>query len=456
MLRKAVRTACGDLGAVGEAERTVKPVRRRWQFSGGGIGLLAAILFFSLAGSVDAQIVPGSAEIKALTGRAETLAQGQTQWIAGRVGARLPEGTEIRTFAGASAELVLPDTSNILLAENSRFAIAKIVVDRQSQSRFAAFHLSVGKVQAALAQSAIQLVQARQSNFVISTPTGVAATRGTIMVTAFNPATQTTFFAVLRGSALFADNATRTPVVVGVNSFATQVGATRPTVPVPISVLPAPVQAQLGTRSNPATAGQPALVAPPAPRPSTPQVAAVMVTAQVKVAPAQAAAVTAAVAAAAPEAAAAATSVAVATAPNQAAAITAAAVAAAPAFAAAITSGAVTAAPVQAAAITSAAVVAAPVQAAAITSAAVGAAPAAAAAITQAAITAAPTQAAAISTAATTPTAPATFTAVVAPPPDVTTIAAPPPTPVPVSTVAQDIITTTTTPTQQCASPPCP
>jgi hypothetical protein len=41
--------------------------------------------------------------------------------------------------------------------------------------------LVVGKVRAAIAQTAITLVRARQSNFAISTPTAVAAARGTIV-----------------------------------------------------------------------------------------------------------------------------------------------------------------------------------------------------------------------------------------------------------------------------------
>lgn len=395
----------------------MKPVGRRWQLSGGVTGALAVILFLSLTGSVDAQIVPGNAEIKAVTGRVEILRRGQPQWVAASVGAKLGEGDEVRTSPGSSAELVLPDTSSILVAENTRFAVTKIAIDRQNQSRMAIFHLSVGKVRAALAQSALQLVQARQSNFAISTPTGVAATRGTIFVVAYQPATRTTVVAVLRGQAIFADFTTRTPVVVGVNNVVTQVGTAPPSRPVPIATLPAPVRAQLPTPSNPATAGQPALTAPPAPPPATSQVAAVVVTAAVQVAPAQAPAVTAGAVAAAPEAAAEITSAAVAAAPSLAPAITSAAVAAAPTLAPVIVSAAVSAAPAQAQSITAAAISAAPAQAAAITTAAAAAA------------AAAPPP----------------------PPPAVAALVAPPPTPVPIATVAQDV-----TVTQQCASPPCP
>ena len=47
-------------------------------------------------------------------------------------------------------------------------------------------------VRAQVSQAAVSVVRARQSNFNISTPSGVAAVRGTIVVLAYNPATQET------------------------------------------------------------------------------------------------------------------------------------------------------------------------------------------------------------------------------------------------------------------------
>ena len=67
------------------------------------------------------------------------------------------------------------------LTENSRLLLTKMEIDPQSQSRLVLLHLAVGKVRAAVAQAAIALTRARQSNFAISTSTAVAAARGTIM-----------------------------------------------------------------------------------------------------------------------------------------------------------------------------------------------------------------------------------------------------------------------------------
>jgi hypothetical protein len=142
------------------------------------LGVLGQI---TLATPASAQQTLPSAELKRVIGRVEILRKGQTQWIPAVIGARLVEGDDIRAYSGAQAELAMPDTSTVLLAENSRLLMTRIEYDQQSQSRLVLLHLVVGKVRAAIAQSAITLVRARQSNFGISTPTAVAAARGTIV-----------------------------------------------------------------------------------------------------------------------------------------------------------------------------------------------------------------------------------------------------------------------------------
>ena len=143
--------------------------------------LLGALLVLTLPGPVTAQQALPSAELKRVVGRVEILAKGQTQWIPAVVGARLAEGDDIRAYAGASAEVALPDTSTVVVAENSRLLLTKMEYDPQSQSRLMLLHLVVGKVRATVAQAAISLARVRQSNFAISTPTAVAAARGTIL-----------------------------------------------------------------------------------------------------------------------------------------------------------------------------------------------------------------------------------------------------------------------------------
>lgn len=159
-------------------------MRERWTNGAlrlGTVVALAGLLALALADAAVAQQAPPSAELRRVIGRVEILRKGQSQWIPAVIGARLVEGDDIRAFSGAQAELTLPDTSTVQLAENSRLLMTKLEYDAQQQSRFVLLHLVVGKVRAAIAQTAITLVRARQSNFGISTPTAVAAARGTIV-----------------------------------------------------------------------------------------------------------------------------------------------------------------------------------------------------------------------------------------------------------------------------------
>ena len=144
--------------------------------------VFGALLLLAFPGPVPAQQAAASVELKRVIGRVEILHKGQTQWVPAVIGARLAEGDDIRAFSGASAELALPDTSTVVLAENSRLLLTKLEFDQQNRSRLVLLHLAVGKVRATIAQAAITLARARQSNFAISTPTAVAAARGTIML----------------------------------------------------------------------------------------------------------------------------------------------------------------------------------------------------------------------------------------------------------------------------------
>jgi hypothetical protein len=145
------------------------------------IGVVLGAFVLALPGPLMAQQVLPNAELKRVVGRVEVLSKGQTQWIFAVIGARLAEGDDIRAYSGAIAELELPDTSTVVLAENSRLLLTKMEYDPQSQSRLMLLHLVVGKVRATVAQAAITLARVRQSNFAISTPTAVAAARGTIL-----------------------------------------------------------------------------------------------------------------------------------------------------------------------------------------------------------------------------------------------------------------------------------
>ena len=162
------------------------------------VAVLGAMVVLGVAGAAMAQGRMVSAEVKRANGRVEILRRGETQWVPALVGARLTEGDDIRSYAGASAEIELPDTSTLLLAENSRLVVNKIEFKPRAQERTALFHLVVGKVRAVVAQAAISVTRARGSNFAISTPTAVAAARGTDFEVTFDASQSVTHVAVLR------------------------------------------------------------------------------------------------------------------------------------------------------------------------------------------------------------------------------------------------------------------
>jgi FecR-like protein len=156
--------------------------------------LAALIVFIIGVGAVvpaGAQLIPATTRIVRLVGPVELrLAGGTAPWAPATVGAQLGEQDEIRALGGASAELSLPDGSTLILAENSRFVVSRLRVDSQNQGRSAIFHLATGKLRAIVNQAAVRLVQLRQSTFAISTPTAVAAVRGTdLAVTYASPMT---------------------------------------------------------------------------------------------------------------------------------------------------------------------------------------------------------------------------------------------------------------------------
>lgn len=155
------------------------------------------LLVSALAGAAWAEMTPSSAEIKAVTGQVEVQKKGETSWSPAVIGSRLVEGDNIRAHAGGAARLDLPDGSTLLVAENSRVVVAKLELDQQTQARQMFFHLVVGKVRAVVAKASINLVRTRQSNFAITTPTAVAAVRGTDFEVTFDDAEQAMRVAVL-------------------------------------------------------------------------------------------------------------------------------------------------------------------------------------------------------------------------------------------------------------------
>jgi hypothetical protein len=226
------------------------------------VAALAASIVFGLASPAGAQLKGGTAEIRSLNGQVEVQRKGQAEWVAAVAGMRLVDGDEIRAHAGASAVLDLADGSTLFVAENSRVVVTKLAVDPRNNARQALFHLVVGKVRALVTHAAITLVRARQSNFAISTPTAVAAVRGTLYEVSYDPARTVMTVAVLPGQpgtgglvtcTAYFDRFAPVSVPEGFVSFASGSAGCAPAVT--LESLPPAERAYIGTLSNPVPPG---------------------------------------------------------------------------------------------------------------------------------------------------------------------------------------------------------
>jgi hypothetical protein len=223
-------------------------------------GLLGVLVLAAWV-PAQAQLRPVSAEVVRVNGRVEAQPKGQTQWTPVAVGARFVEGDQVRALAGGSADLNLPDGSTILIAENTRFAVTKLEYDAQSRERNTALHVVTGKLRAQVSHAAVQLVRTRQSNFSISTPSGVAAVRGTVAIVVYNDVTMETLVFALPSpgqliSAARINYISRSGVsiVVTGGNFTRQVGNQPPSRPTSIGSLSVAAQAALQQVANNATA----------------------------------------------------------------------------------------------------------------------------------------------------------------------------------------------------------
>lgn len=227
---------------------------------------LVGLLLLLAWGQAEAQLPAASAEIARATGQVSVLAKGTQNWTPAAVGGRLVEGDQIRALAGSSADLNLPDGSTILVAENTRFAVTKLQYDPQTRDRNASFYVVAGKVRAQVSQAAVQLARQRQSNFTISTPSGVAAVRGTITVVAHDSRSGETLVFVLpspgqlpsASRVTFVSRSGQQVILTG-GQFSRLTGTGTPSTPQLISTLTPGAQAQITTSTNVTTANLPDL-----------------------------------------------------------------------------------------------------------------------------------------------------------------------------------------------------
>lgn len=220
------------------------------------IALLAvcgALMLFA-AETAEAQ---STAVVTGLTGQVRIIPKGETAWRPLQLGMRVAEGADIAAAAGGRAELRLPDGSTLMVVENTRFVVTKLDYDQQNRLRSSFFHLAAGKLRGFVNKAAATLVAARQANFAITTPTAVAAVRGTTVFASFDAATGQTTFLVTEGVAMI--NFGGRVIQVSAGQILQVSPATPPAQAAPAAATAAQV-AQVTSTANPATAGTPVVL----------------------------------------------------------------------------------------------------------------------------------------------------------------------------------------------------
>lgn len=210
-----------------------------------GIGILAVP-------AAEAQ-QQASALFSVVTGNVRFMNKGDAAWQRAQVGVRVTEGADVVAEPGSNAELRLPDGSTVLVAENTRFFVTKLDFDSQNRMKESFFHLATGKLRAIVSKAAAAMVASRQNNFAITTPTAVAAVRGTTLYAIVDAATGATSFMCTEGTAVIQVMVNGVPrtVTITAGQVTTVAQGQAPSAPAP----PTPAQQAAITSATVATTG---------------------------------------------------------------------------------------------------------------------------------------------------------------------------------------------------------
>jgi hypothetical protein len=237
----------------------------RWKVS--SLVLCAALFGAIMLIGADLAEAQATAVVTSVTGKVQVMPKGETAWRPLQLGMRVGEGADVAAAAGGRAELRLPDGSALTVAENTRFVVTKLDYDQQNRMRSSFFHLAAGKLRAFVNKAAASLVSARQANFAITTPTAVAAVRGSTLLSQFAPEIQVArFFCVdCTMQVRYRD----TTYTAGPSQLLQLIPTVPPAQirPVPAATAPADIKAlinEIQSPANPATPGTGAVLGAPA------------------------------------------------------------------------------------------------------------------------------------------------------------------------------------------------
>ena len=245
-----------------------------------------ALVLLAVAIGIGVLVVPAaeaqqqaSAVFSVVTGNVRVMNKGDAAWQRAQVGMRVTEGADVVAEPGSNAELRLPDNSTVLVAENTRFIVTKLDFDSQNRMRESFFHLATGKLRAIVSKAAAALVASRQNNFAITTPTAVAAVRGTTLYAIVDPVSGATSFLCTEGTAVIQVMVAGRlqAVTISAGQVTTVTPGQAPSPPAP----PTPAQQAAITSPNVATTGAgTSVLNAPVTQISVPSAASVTITVQ--------------------------------------------------------------------------------------------------------------------------------------------------------------------------------
>lgn len=227
--------------------------------------ILLALFGAVMLTAADIAEAQATATVVTVSGQVRVLPKGATAFQPLLISMRVGEGADIVAPANSSAELRLPDGSTVLVSENTRFVVTKLDYDPQNRMRSSFFHLATGKLRAFVNKAASALVASRQANFAITTPTAVAAVRGTELYASYDAASGMTSYYVTGGTAQIVVGG-RTITVYAGQLLQVPASPTATTVLQPVQVTPPaaagqPGAAPAGTPAAPAASGAQAALA---------------------------------------------------------------------------------------------------------------------------------------------------------------------------------------------------
>lgn len=119
--------------------------------------------------------VSGDARVALVEGTAEIMPAGETVWSPLETNAMLKNGDQVKTGCQSRIELILPDSSRLRFADNTRFRIMNIEVNEQTAQRNVKVHVILGKTWANVSKTL-----GVKSDFELSSENAVAGVRGTV------------------------------------------------------------------------------------------------------------------------------------------------------------------------------------------------------------------------------------------------------------------------------------